>query len=120
MRRGCFDGSNSLYFNLRQRTRNQREARMTPSGTEENKIKISKQIIGKKLAGEEWVFLNLKNGAYYGLNEAGSLFWDELSRDGDLEQAVNRLCRIFDAEPLRIKQDMEVLVRRFKKEGMIE
>jgi len=39
--------------------------------------RLPKNLMGKKLGGE-WVFLNLESGVYYGLNETGSLIWDEL------------------------------------------
>lgn len=83
-------------------------------------IRIPKNILGKKLAGEEWVFLNLSSGVYYGLNPTGSLFWDELAKDGDASRAVDRLSEIFDAERARIGEEMKVFVRELEKEGIIE
>ncbi len=75
--------------------------------------------MGKKLEGE-WVLLNLENGVYYGLNEAGSVIWDELASHGDLETALDSLQALYDAERTVLKADVEKFLADLRKEKLIE
>ena len=75
--------------------------------------------MGKKLDGE-WVFLNLENGVYYGLNETGSLIWDELTESKDPQRATDRLAATFDIERTLLNKDVKNLLRELKKEGLIK
>ena len=75
--------------------------------------------MGKKLDGE-WVFLNLQNGVYYGLNETGSLIWDELKTAKDSETVLNRLQGSFGVNRSALEKDLNKFLRELKKEGLIE
>ena len=79
----------------------------------------SKKIMGKKLDGE-WVLLNLENGVYYGLNETGSLIWDQLSEKQDVEIAVSHLQKIFNVDRTRLLKDVNSLLKELGKEGLID
>ena len=75
--------------------------------------------MGKKL-DNEWVFLNLENGVYYGLNETGSIFWDELKSQKSTETALDRLEKIFEIDRPTLERDFKQLLKELKKEGLIE
>ena len=79
----------------------------------------NKKVLGKKL-DNEWVFLNLENGVYYGLNETGSLIWEALSAKEDLEAAIERLQEIFQVERATIEKDLKRFLKDIKKEGLAE
>ena len=83
------------------------------------KIRLADKLIGKKVDGE-WVFLNLNNGVYYGLNETGSLIWDELASGKKPEMAMDRLQRVFEIDPSTAEKDVKQFVAQLKKEGVIE
>ena len=82
-------------------------------------IHISKNILGKKLDGE-WVFLNMNNGIYYGLNEMGSLIWDEITARKDVEAVVGSLQSIFAVERSQAERDLKEFLKDLKREGLIE
>ena len=85
----------------------------------QSSFKINKKILGKKLH-EEWVFLNLENGHYYGLNETGSILWDELKTKGISGDAMGRLQKIFGVDRRILQKDANRFLRDLKKEGLIE
>ena len=80
-------------------------------------IRISKKIMGKKLDGE-WVFLNLTNGEYYGLNETGSLIWEELKSKGNIEAVLERLEQTFDVDRAVLEKDLRKFLEELQKEGL--
>ena len=82
-------------------------------------IQIAKNLLAKKLAGEEWVFLNLENGIYYGLNETGSLIWDELKTQKAPEKILDKLEAAFPIERPRLKKDLWNFLKELRKEGVI-
>ena len=82
-------------------------------------VRIPKKLMGKKLEGE-WVFLNLENGHYYGLNETGSILWDELKTKGISGDAMGRLQKIFGVDRRILEKDVNRFLRDLKKEGLIE
>jgi len=81
-------------------------------------IQIPKTLLGKKLDGE-WVFLNLKNGVYYGLNETGSAIWDEISRSKDSKQILERLELTFGMDRSLLEKDLNQFLRELLREGLI-
>ena len=82
------------------------------------RIEIPKKLMGKKLGGE-WVFLHLENGRYYGLNETGSLIWDEIRDKKDSEAAVDRLQSAYHLERSQAEKDVRDLLKDLEKEGLI-
>lgn len=75
--------------------------------------------MGKKLEGE-WVFLNLEKGEYYGLNETGSVIWDEIKAGQDPEAILERLEKIFPIERIKLEKDLKAFLEELKEEGLIE
>ena len=82
------------------------------------RIEILKKLMGKKLEGE-WVFLHLENGRYYGLNETGSLIWDELREKKDPEAAATHLQSVYHLERSQAEKDVWDLLKDLEKEGLI-
>ncbi|MCM8812185.1 MAG: PqqD family protein [Candidatus Omnitrophica bacterium] len=83
-------------------------------------IRIPQKIMGKKL-GSEWVLLNLDNGVYYGLNETGSVIWDELAAGTNgWESVVGRLEGMYEADRSELEKDVREFLRHLHKERLIE
>ncbi len=82
------------------------------------RVEFSKKVMGKKLEGE-WVFLHLENGKYYGLNETGSLVWDEIREKKDPEEAVARLQTVYQLERRQAEKDVRDLLKELEREGLI-
>jgi len=75
-------------------------------------------VLGKKIEGE-WVFLNLEDGVYYGLNETGSLIWDGLEEKRDLQGIVSRLQELSGEERETLEEDAEGFLADLMKAGLI-
>lgn len=74
--------------------------------------------MAKKLEGE-WVFLNLENGVYYGLNETGSLIWDKLLKEKSPEALADSLEGIFPVGRARLEKDVQKFLANLEQEGLI-
>ncbi len=85
----------------------------------DKKIRLADKLIGKKIEGE-WVFLNLGNGVYYGLNETGSLIWDELASGEKTETVVQHLEETFNTDRSTLEKDLKQFIAQLKEEGVIE
>lgn len=81
-------------------------------------VQISKKLMGKKLDGE-WVFLNLDNGEYYGLNETGSLVWDKLSEGRSVEEILDRLEETYRVDRTVLEKDVRNLLKELSRGGLL-
>lgn len=75
--------------------------------------------MGKKLEGE-WVFLNLDNGEYYGLNETGSLIWDQLNQGRNIEEILDWLEEAYGVERSVLEKDVRNLLKELSHGGLLE
>lgn len=83
-------------------------------------LRIPKKVLGKKLDGE-WVLLNLEDGRYYGLNETGSLIWDELNQNKpDFEGVLDRLEASYAADRRTLEADLEKFLDDLSEEGLVQ
>lgn len=81
-------------------------------------MRIPKKLMGKKLEGE-WVFLNLENGTYYGLNKTGSVIWDELKEKKNSEAAVGRLQVEYRLDRAQAEKDVKSFLKDLRQEGLV-
>lgn len=79
---------------------------------------ISERVLGKKLENE-WVFLHLDDGVYYGLNETGSLVWDALEQGCGLKEIVDRLHGLFGLDRAALQSGVEKLLRELVHTGIL-
>ena len=75
--------------------------------------------MGKKL-DNEWVFLNLENGEYYGLNETASVIWDELKSGKDIETVAKKLQKTFDIDRSVLEKDLRKFLEELQNEGLAQ
>ena len=74
------------------------------------------------LSGEfdaETVILDLRNGVYYGLENAGARIWQLLKRPTSLGALRDALVEEYDVEPGRCESDLRSLLRRLLERGLI-
>jgi len=77
---------------------------------------------GEVLSGEfdaEAVILDLRNGVYYGLEDAGARIWQLLQRPTSLAALRDALVAEYDVEPARCERDLRSLVRQLLERGLI-
>lgn len=74
------------------------------------------------LSGEfdaETVILDLRNGVYYGLEQAGARIWQLLKRPTSLAALRDALVQEYEVEPHRCERDLRELLRHLLERRLI-
>jgi hypothetical protein len=69
--------------------------------------------------GEEAILINLNTGAYYSLNDTGTLFWELLDGARSIADCARQIAADYDVEPAMVEEDLIDLAIDFQKEGLI-
>ena len=80
---------------------------------------VPEDILYQELSNGEIVFLNLDNESYYGLDNTGSIFWNELTSTENIENAYNNLLELFDVSPRKLRNDLNSLLEDLNKNGIV-
>ena len=83
-------------------------------------VKVPDDILYQTLSNGEIVFLNLDNESYYGLDEVGSVIWDEITTTENLDTAFNNLLDKFDVTPDKLRKDLETLLEQMVENGILK
>ena len=82
-------------------------------------VKVPDDILYQELSNGEIVFLNLDNESYYGLDNTGSIFLNELTSTENIENAYNNLLELFDVSPGKLRNDLNSLLEDLNKNGIV-
>ncbi len=82
-------------------------------------VKVPDDILYQELSNGEIVFLNLDNESYYGLDNTGSIFWNELTSTENIENAYNNLLELFDVSPGKLRNDLNSHLEDLNKNGIV-
>ena len=80
---------------------------------------VSKDSLSSDL-GDEIAILNLKGGAYYGMNTVGARIWSLIQEPKIVEEICRVLVNEYDVEPHRCERDLIQLLQDLANEGLIE
>ncbi|HMQ52140.1 MAG TPA: PqqD family protein [Anaerolineae bacterium] len=69
--------------------------------------------------GEEAVLINLNTGAYYSLNDTGTMFWELLDGERSIAECAALIAQEYEVEPAVVEADLLELATEFKAEGLI-
>ncbi|MBW4689950.1 MAG: PqqD family protein [Komarekiella atlantica HA4396-MV6] len=69
---------------------------------------------------ESAVLLDSKKNIYYMFNDSAADFWKFLVKSGSLEETLKELTGLYECSPAMIIKDMEFLVERLIKSGLLE
>lgn len=70
--------------------------------------------------GDEVVILDLKAGAYVGLEEVGARVWHLLSEATTVGEIENTLMEEYDVDPERCARDLDTLLQGLIDKGLVE
>ena len=70
--------------------------------------------------GGEAVLLDLASERYFGLDPVGTRIWTLLADDDRLQSICDTLCAEYDAEPVRIREDLLALVTQLAEAGLVK
>lgn len=87
-------------------------------------LNASSVVVAEKelLSGEfdaETVILDLRNGVYYGLEEAGARIWQLLKHPTSLGALRDALVQEYDVEPRRCESDLRDLLHHLLERQLI-
>ena len=83
------------------------------------RVELPSEVLVQELAGES-VFLNLKSGRYFGLDEVGTHMWKVLTSSESLQTGYETLLAEYDVDAERLRQDVHDLVERLVEHGLVE
>ncbi len=76
--------------------------------------------VSLRVFDEETVLLNLDSGQYYGLDAAGTAFWQAMQEAGTIEGALVTLEEHLGVERGRLHTDLERFCQDLRSRGLIE
>ena len=77
------------------------------------------EVLSSEL-GAEHVLLNLRDGTYYGLEEAGSDIWRLLQKPITVSDLCRAIVESYDVEPGRCREDVGNLLRDLVDRGLVD
>ena len=83
------------------------------------RVSVPPDVLVSEIGGES-VFLNLSGGSYFGLDEVGTRMWDALTHTDSLQAAYEILLGECDVDPEPLKNDLQDLVERLVKHGLLQ
>jgi len=78
----------------------------------------SPQVINETIEGEA-VIINLATGDYYSLGGAGAEIWNAIERTADVEDIVQSLTLVYEADRQVIEQAVLNLIEQLQQHGLI-
>ncbi len=82
-------------------------------------VVVSKDQVSSDLAGEIAI-LNLKAGAYYGLDDVGARVWNLIQKPKRVSEVRDAILEEYEVEPDRCEQDLLALLEKMAAEELIE
>ena len=82
-------------------------------------IKIPDHVLTRVVDGE-LIILDLNRGVYCGLDEIGALFWTELSKGKNMDDAIDRLLETYDVSRATLKADLQSLLEDLTSKNLVE
>lgn len=73
-------------------------------------VKVRDDVVSRVLDGEA-VLLDLASGSYFGLNEVGTVVWEELRTHGQIRKAIDKVLEEFDVDRETAERDVAELVQ---------
>jgi hypothetical protein len=70
--------------------------------------------------GDEMVLLHAGTGAYYGLDAVGASIFNVVTATASVQAACDALLAQYDAEPDRLRADVDALVEKLTGLGLLE
>ncbi|MBE9041280.1 lasso peptide biosynthesis PqqD family chaperone [Oscillatoriales cyanobacterium LEGE 11467] len=87
--------------------------------TQQSVVTIAPDRLASELEGE-MVVLDLKSGAYYGLNEVGTDIWKAIEEPKSVSEVIEIVVTKYDVEKEQCKQDTIALLQELEATGLIE
>ena len=86
------------------------------------KYHAGEDVVFTDLDGGSAVLLHLQTKFYFSLNETGSFLWKLFERDSGVDEGElnDELCKVFDVEPDRARDDISDFIKELSAQGLIK
>jgi len=84
-----------------------------------NRFRVYTPQVTHETIDGEVVIINLDNGSYYSMNNAGAVIWDLLGAGMPVEQIVEVIARSYSGDPREIETGVTALVEKLQQESLI-
>ncbi|MDJ0757459.1 MAG: lasso peptide biosynthesis PqqD family chaperone [Ardenticatenaceae bacterium] len=85
----------------------------------ENTVVRSDNFITSKV-DDDIVMMSLEKGAYYALDDIGSVIWEQIDQPQTVADLCRHLMTKFDVEPAQCQHDVLAFLTDLASEGMIQ
>jgi coenzyme PQQ synthesis protein D (PqqD) len=68
----------------------------------------------------ETVVLHYDKGLYFGLNEVGTLIWNQVQRPRKVQEIRDAILREYEVSNEQCERDLFTLLRQLSEEGLVE
>lgn len=69
--------------------------------------------------GDEAIVINLSTGAYYSLNDTGTIFWELIDGRRTIADCAREIAYEYEVEASLVEDDLLELAVEFKQEGLV-
>ncbi|MGI9533498.1 MAG: PqqD family protein [Thermodesulfobacteriota bacterium] len=83
-------------------------------------VKVPGDLLYQELSNGELVILNLNKESYYGLDNIGTIMWNEITSTKNIDTAFSNLLEKLDVTPNRLRKDLEIFVNQLIENGILE
>ena len=83
------------------------------------RLRHSPNATFQSVAGET-ILIHLTTGAYYSLNEVGTVFWELLDGSATLGECAAKIAQEYDAPVAQVEADLLEIAQDLAREGLAE
>lgn len=80
---------------------------------------MASDVLGSEL-GSDVVMLSLRDGMYYGLEDAGADIWRLIQKTSTIADIVRSLVDAYDVAPEQCREDVLNLIASLRDRGLVE
>ena len=82
-------------------------------------VVVAGGVLSSEIGGEH-VLLNLREGTYYGLEDAGSDIWRLIQKPIAVDELCRTIVETYDVDPERCRNDVGNLLRDLADRGLVD
>jgi hypothetical protein len=86
--------------------------------SDETTFSVPEHVLARR-TGDELVVLNLDSEQYYGLDEEGTWFWEQIASGASFGEAVNSMQAEFEVDRDTLIEDLTSITADLQRHGLV-
>lgn len=87
--------------------------------SQDMRYRVNRPDVIDELFEDEYVIVNLRNGAYYGLKDAGSVIWGQVAAGATRAEILATLLQHYESDPAPLDTAVQDLLTQLQQETLI-